>query len=1192
VTPGRWLFALDRGGTFTDCIAFPPDGGAPVVRKLLSADDAPLVAIRSVLGLGDADAIPPVELRLGTTVATNALLERAGTPTVLVVTRGFGDLLRIGDQTRPEIFAREITTPAVLHGAVVEVDARASQRGEVLERPGDHEPIVRALAEAYAAGHRAAAIVVQGGNAAPELERQLESLARQAGFDHVVCSHAIGRQPGLLARADTTLTDAYTTPLVRRYLDGLQRALPGSRVHVMQSSGGLASASTVRGRDLVVSGPAGGVLAVAAIARRHGLSGAIGLDMGGTSTDVCRIGDGEPERAWESQTAGVRIRTPVLALHTIAAGGGSICAWRDGRLHVGPHSAGAVPGPACYGHPQGTALTLGDVAVTLGRVVPDRFALPLQPSLADAALARAWSTARDAFAEPIAMASGLFDVANVAIAEAIRKVTIARGHDARDHGLVVFGGAGGQHACAVARALGIRTVVVPPFAGVLSAWGIGRAAVRWTGEADLERRRWDDESSAIAQARADAVLARGRAALRATGDDTDGELRIRCWLELGYGHAEGTVDVALHGDVVARFEAAHLAAYGWLRERDAIVAIAVRVQIDVDRPEPAAWTPAVSGTTVPRRIGRVWLDGAWHDVPIHDREALGTADTIVGPALVLDDTGTFVLEPQWRASVADDGSIVARDASAPALAVGATTRDPVSLEIYAHRFMAIAEQMGTVLRRTASSTNIRERLDFSCAMFDADANLVANAPHLPVHLGAMGESVAAVARAHPDARPGDVFATNDPSGGGSHLPDITVVTPVFVADALAFWVASRGHHADVGGITPGSMPPFATTLAEEGVVLTALPIVRGGRWQEHALRAALAAGPWPARRPDENLADLQAQVAANATGAQALLAMVAASGLDRVTAYMRHVQDQAADAVGAAIARLGALDRSFVDTTDDGLAIAVRLRTSGDALVVDFTGTSPAVATNLNAPRAVAVAAVLYVLRTLVGEPIPLNRGCLRPVTLVIPPGSLLDPPAGHAVAGGNVETSQRVVDVLFAALAIKAASAGTMNNLTFGDGSFGYYETLGGGEGATATAHGHDAVQTHMTNTRITDAELLELRFPVRVRRFAIRRGSGGAGRRHGGDGLVRELEFLAPLSVAMLADRRMHPPFGLCGGMPGVAGRTSLDARWLGGRFAVDVTAGSRLVVETPGGGGYGDPAPPTPAGAISMARPAGRD
>lgn len=1174
----RWLFALDRGGTFTDCVAFPPDGTAPIVRKLLSSDDAPLVAVRSVLGLRPDEAIPPVVLRLGTTVATNALLERAGAPTLLVVTRGFGDLLRIGDQTRPEIFALAITTPPVLHGAVIEVDARASQRGEVLERPRDPAGIIRMMVEERATGHSAVAIVVQGGNAVPALELQLAELACAAGFVHVVCSHEVGREPGLLARADTTLVDAYTTPLVDRYLDKLRGALPGSRIHVMQSSDGLAAAARVRGRDLVVSGPAGGVLAVAALARRHGLRGAIGLDMGGTSTDVCRIGDGEPERAWESRTAGVRVRTPVLALHTIAAGGGSICRWADGRLLVGPQSAGAVPGPACYGHPRGGAATLGDVSVVLGRVVADRFALPLHPELATAALQRELADTDGGFSDAIAFAGGLFEVANVAMAEAIRKVTIARGHDARDHGLVVFGGAGGQHACAVARALAIRTVLVPPLAGVLSAWGIGRAPVRWTGHADLGRRAWHEDARNVAEIQRDALQHEGRTQLAAAGDEPEDEtqLEVRSWIELGYGHAEGTVDVPLTGDVIEAFERAHLAAYGWLRERTAIVAVAVRVQLDVHHPAGEATLSTTSSTAAPRRIGRVCFAGTWHETPIYDREALGPTSELRGPALVLDDTGTFVLDPGWRVVIAGDGSLVAHDDAVTTVAAGAITRDPVTLEIYAHRFMAIAEQMGTVLRRTASSTNIRERLDFSCAVFDADANLVANAPHLPVHLGAMGESVAAVARRHRDARPGDSFATNDPAAGGSHLPDITVVTPVFVDDALRFWVASRGHHADVGGITPGSMPPFATSLDQEGVVLSALPIVRAGRLLEAELRAALAAGPWPARRADENVADLQAQIAANQGGAHALLAMVATAGLEQVTAYMQHVQDQAADAVRAAIARLGDIDRSFTDTTDDGLVIAVRVQTHDGTLTVDFTGTSPAVDTNLNAPRAVAVAAVLYVLRTLVGEPIPLNRGCLRPVTLVIPSGSLLDPPAGHAVAGGNVETSQRVVDVLFAALAIKAASSGTMNNLTFGDDEFGYYETLGGGEGATAFAHGHHAVHTHMTNTRITDAEILETRFPVRVLRFAIRRGSGGEGRYRGGDGLVRELEFLAPLSVAMLADRRVRPPFGLQGGMSGATGRNTLDTDRLAGRFAVEVEPGSRLLVETPGGGGYGDLGP----------------
>jgi len=1167
----RWRFFVDRGGTFTDCLALAPGGGAPRLLKLLSGDRAPLDAIRTVLGLAADAPIPPVELRLGTTVATNALLERRGRPSVLAVTRGFADLLRIGDQSRPEIFARTIHTPPVLHDDVVELDARADPSGRVLARP-DPEALRVDLERARARGPDSIAVVVLGGYAAPELEREIAEVARVAGFRHVVCSHEVGAQVGLLSRGDTAMLDAYTSPLVADYLAGLVRELPGSDVRVMQSSGGLADASRVRGRDVILSGPAGGVLAVVELATAWGLAGAIGLDMGGTSTDVCRVDAGEPERTWETRTAGVRIRVPMLAVHTVAAGGGSICDAVDGRLQVGPRSTGADPGPLCYGAHPGGPLALTDMNLVLGRIVGDRFPIGLHRAPVDAAV----SALRTAIADPAldtdaALADGFFRVAVHAMAEAIRRVTIARGHDVRDDALVIFGGAGGQHACAIARELGIGRVLVPALAGVLSAWGIGQAPLRWTGHRDLGGAALADAAIERAHALVAELVVEGRAAL------TDpSEPEVRAWIELRFVGTEGALVLPLQPDaeaLAAAFLAAHLAEFGWVRERGAIECVAVRVQLDQRGETMRLPAPARCGAPTPRRQARLYCEGRWHDVPVFDREALGTDASLVGPALVLDDAGTFVLEPGWRAELGEDGTLVAHDGRPAQAQHGPTTRDPVTLEIFAHRFMAIAEQMGTVLRRTACSTNIRERLDFSCAVFDRDANLVANAPHLPVHLGAMGESVAAVARAHPDPAEGDVFATNDPAAGGSHLPDITVVTPVFVGGALWFWVASRGHHADVGGITPGSMPPFATRLDEEGVVLRATPIVRSGALLEAELRAALGAGPHPARRPDENVADLRAQIAANRSGERALHALVAAQGLPRVQAYMGHVLDQAELAVSTALSRLPRGAHRFADTSDDGVRIEVAVDVGDGTIAIDFTGTAPAQPNNLNAPRAVTVAAVLYVLRTLVGAPIPLNRGCLRPVTLHIPEGSLLDPGPTHAVAAGNVETSQRVVDVLFAALGLKAASQGTMNNLTFGDARFGYYETIGGGEGASHDGDGHDGVHTHMTNTRITDAEVLEARFPVRVHRFALRPEAGGAGRHRGGRGLVRDLEFLAPLEVAMISDRRICAPFGLRGGAPGSPGRNRLDDVAQPGRFAAQVVAGSRLVIETPGGGGYGE-------------------
>ncbi len=1164
----RWRFFVDRGGTFTDCIGVAPDGDVRVA-KVLSTDDAPLVAMRRILALADDAPLPACELRLGTTLATNALLERTGARCALAITRGFADLPEIGDQTRPEIFALAIDPPRLLHERTIEIDARADPHGHVLARP-DPTELRAQLAALRADGITSLAIVVLHATRCPALERDVAAIAREVGFAHVVASHEVAAEQGMLARGDTTLVDAATTPLLRTYLASLVRALPGSRVRVMQSNGGLADAAVFRGKDAILSGPAGGVVATAAIARAHGVPAAIGFDMGGTSTDVVRVA-GEPEHVYETRTADVRIRVPMLAVHTIAAGGGSVCRFDGHRFVVGPASVGADPGPLSYGRPGAHELALTDVNLALGRIVGDRFPFPLDATAVERALDRLVETMPpDGPTTREAVADGFFRVAVHAMAAAIRQVSIARGHDVRDHALVVFGGAGGQHACAVARELGLRTAIVHPLAGVLSAWGIGLARTSWIGSADAGARALDDDAVAHARSLVRALVDEGRPRLA-----HDGELVVHERVALRYRGTDTAIVLPLAEAATLRaaFEHRHAAEFGYDRPHHPIELTTVHVELDATTPLPELpCVPAASSSPPPRRTARAYCEHRWHDVGVFDRESLGAGPRLRGPAIVVDATGTLVLEPGWSLVVAPDGALVLTDDEGPRRTTLSVLRDPVTLEIFAHRFMAIAEHMGAVLRRTAMSTNIRERLDFSCAVFDAQAGLVANAPHLPVHLGAMGESVAAIAQQHPDARDGDVFATNDPRAGGSHLPDITVVTPVFVGDALAFWVASRGHHADVGGITPGSMPPHATTLAEEGVVLSGLPIVRAGRLDTVAITAALASSEWPARRPAENLADLEAQIAANRAGARMLDEWVRSAGLDVLHAYMAHVQDHAAVAVGEAIARLELAESRFVDTTDDGVPIAVRIAVEHGVLEIDFTGTGAAVPTNANAPRAVAVAAVLYVLRTLVGEPIPLNAGCLRPVRLVIPKGSLLDPGPAHAVAAGNVETSQRIVDVLFAALGLKAASQGTMNNLTFGDDDFGYYETIGGGEGATARAHGRSAVHTHMTNTRITDPEVLEDRFPVRLVQFAIRRGSGGEGRFRGGDGLVRELEFLAPLRVSLLADRRKNPPFGLAGGGAGRAGEDRLRGAIVPARASFDVSVGDRLVVATPGGGGFG--------------------
>jgi len=1154
-----WRFWIDRGGTFTDCIGRDPSGALHVT-KVLSSDHAPIEGIRELLGIGPDDAIEPCEVRMGTTVATNALLERRGEPCALVITEGFEDLLRIGDQTRPDLFDLQVRRPPPLTELVVATAARGTPDGEVLR-----DATLGALPDV-----RSLAVVVLHGPRVPALERDLAERARAAGVPHVSVSHEVDHEQGLLARAETTVVDAYLTPLLRDYVASLRGALGDSRLRVMQSSGALTDADTFRGRNAVLSGPAGGVVALSWIARRAGLDRAIGLDMGGTSTDVCRVA-GAPDQTFESRVAGVRLRAPMMSIHTVAAGGGSICRVDGERLTVGPDSAGADPGPLCYGRDSASELTLTDVNVALGRLPSDRFPFELDPARARDAL--------DAVAASLgqpseAVAAGFLDVAVTNMAEAIRRVTVAKGHDARDHALVVFGGAGGQLACRIARSLGIRRVVLHPLAGVLSALGMGVASVGWHGEEDLRSHRVAADTPARLADTFAALESRGRAVLA----DTEGDAtpRVRRRLDLRYEGTETGFTLDVGDDLRAAFDARHESELGYSRPDHPVIATTARVELVLDADLPALTRAPDAAAAEPRATTRAWLGHGYLDAPVYAREDLGAGVTLDDPAIVLEDTGAIVLEPGWSLAVMDDGRIELTDHDP-----GADTPDrihAVRLEVLSNAYMSIAEQMGAVLQRTAMSTNIRDRLDFSCALFDAGGRLVANAPHIPVHLGAMGETVRAVVAAHPDPAEGDVFVSNDPAAGGSHLPDITVVSPVHVGGALRFFVASRGHHADVGGITPGSMPPFSRTLDEEGVVLRALRIVHRGRFDREGVRRALTDVPYPARRPDEVIADLEAQLAANNKGATLLRELCDRHGVDTVAEYMAHVQADAARRVSEAIEQtLADGAHRFEDALDDGTPIVVEATVEGGRMTVDFAGTGPElVDANLNAPRAVTVAALLYVLRSMVGAPIPLNAGCLEPVSLSIPERCVLDPSPERAVAGGNVETSQRVVDVLLGALRRASASQGTMNNVTFGDDTFGYYETVAGGAGAGPGFDGTSGVHTHMTNTRITDPEILEDRFPVRLRRFGLRRGSGGEGAHPGGDGVVRELEALAPLSFTILSERRVRAPFGLAGGGDAAKGRTVLvhegAERDLPGRATVQLDPGDRVRLETPGGGGWG--------------------
>jgi 5-oxoprolinase (ATP-hydrolysing) len=1173
-----WEFFIDRGGTFTDCIGKNPATGELVITKVLSSDHAPLVAIRKLLGLSENDPIPPCNVRMGTTLATNALLEKKGRPTALIVTRGFADLLLIGTQARPELFALRIQRPKPLPARVLETEARLTASGEVLEKP-DLERLRRELPRLRQAGIESVAISVLHAYRDGALEAELAAVVREAGFEWVSESHAVAREIGYLDRTATTVLDAYLTPLLRDYTTTIAHELGSGSLSLMQSSGGLTNALGFRGPNAILSGPAGGVVAVGHLAKRAGVERAIGFDMGGTSTDVCRleVRDGEIElpRVYASEVAGIPIRAPMMDIHTVASGGGSICRAEDGRLSVGPDSAGADPGPLCYGNPRARELTLTDVNLALGRVVADRFPIPLDGRSGLQKLAELGGT----MSPPLAaeqLAEGFFDIAVHHMAEAIRKVSVGRGEDVRSHTLIVFGGAGGQHACALARRLGIERVLFHPLAGVQSALGMGLADDAWHGERDVARAALEAPELETVFSE---LVARGRHELALSGHEPD-SLRVSRRLDVRYAGAESvlTLDLDRPEPVRTRFDREHGARFGHQRPNHPVEVVCVRVEVTASHAPLVFGSDPTSTERTANGKARLFANGSWHeDVPVIPRENLVIGSRQPGPLVVLDPASTVVIDPGFELEVGPADFLTARPATGPDLerAPNPEGVDPVWLEIMGNQFMSIAEQMGEALRRTAFSTNIRERLDFSCALFDEAGNLVANAPHIPVHLGAMGESVRAVREAHPTPAPGDVFVTNDPARGGSHLPDVTVVTPIHDASGVvSFFTACRGHHADVGGTTPGSMPAFSSRLDEEGVVLRALRIVSAGNFDRDGIWQVLTRGPHPARQPETNLLDLEAQIAANQTGARLLGELDARYGATHVRHYMRAVEDEAARRVALEIQRLPDGDHAFADRLDDGTPIAVTLRVRGDRLRVDFTGTGAESPRNLNAPRAVTIAAVIYFLRVLVGRPIPLNSGCLRNVEIVIPTPSILSPSAERAVAGGNVETSQRVVDVLLAAVGLSAASQGTMNNLSFGADDFAYYETIAGGAGAGRDFDGASAVHTHMTNTKITDPEILESRFPVRLRHFRIRHGSGGAGRQRGGDGVVREIEALRPLELSILSERRQSAPFGLAGGEPGKPGKNLWNGREIPAATSIQLAAGDRVTLETPGGGGYGPP------------------
>ena len=1198
-----WRFWIDRGGTFTDVIARAPDGRLET-RKLLSDNpeqyaDAAVEGVRRILNAGPAPlpAGRVASVRMGTTVATNALLERKGESTLLAITRGFGDALRIGWQSRPDIFARHIVLEDQLYDRVVEIDERVRADGAV-ERTLDEARARADLTAAHDAGLRAVAIVLMHGWRFTDHEARLADIAREVGFDQVSVSHEVGALIKLIGRGDTTVADAWLSPILRAYVDRVGADLgEATPLLFMQSSGGLTAAAGFRGKDAILSGPAGGVVGMAQTARAAGFDRVIGFDMGGTSTDVSHFA-GDYERTSDAVVAGVRLRAPMLGIHTVAAGGGSICRFDGARLRVGPESAGAVPGPAAYR--RGGPLTVTDCNVMLGKLRPDQFPAVFgpdgdQPLDLDAvrdrfeALAAEVSAATGRPTPPETLAEGFITIAVQNMAEAIKSVSIQRGYDVTRYVLNCFGGAGGQHACLVADALGMTRVMLHPFAGVLSAWGMGLAEVRAIRQATVAA-PLEAAGDAVLDRCAEALAVEARALLAAQGfADSAVSVVARAEIKFAGSDTPLTVPFGPAEDMRAAFETLHRRRFGFFAADKALVVETLEAEA-VAASEQAASVPVPAlGAGAPSAVARVpvRMAGAEHDTPVYRREAFGPGAAIDGPAIILEDTGTTVVEPGWRATAdAALNLILVRTVPLPARVAPGTDADPILLEVFNSRFMAAAEQMGEALRATAYSVNIKERLDFSCAVFDAGGALIANAPHIPVHLGSMGESIRTVIRSRGEAadgrglRRGDVYMLNAPYNGGTHLPDITVIMPVFLEgdEAPAFFVAARGHHADVGGLTPGSMPPASRTIEDEGVLIDDYLLVDAGRLRDAGTRALFASGRHPSRNVGQNMADLKAQVAACARGADELTRMVGEFGRDTVAAYMDHVQDNAEEAVRSAIAALR--PGSFALEMDDGAVIRVRIAVDAAArgAVVDFTGTSDQRPNNFNAPLSITRAATLYVFRTLVDDAIPLNEGCLKPIRLIVPEGSMLNPRHPAAVVAGNVETSQAVVDALYGALGVLAGSQGTMNNFTFGDDARQYYETIAGGSGAGPGFDGAAAVQTHMTNSRLTDPEVLESRFPVLLEDFSIRRGSGGAGANRGGDGAVRRVRFLEPLTAAILSNHRRTAPFGAAGGEDGAPGVNRIEradgaVEMLAATAEVEMAPGDVFVIETPGGGGYGE-------------------
>jgi len=1207
-----WEFWIDRGGTFTDVIGRRPDG-ALVTHKLLSENpeayrDAAVHGIRHLLGLKAGEAIPServAAVKMGTTVATNALLERKGDRTLLLITKGFRDALRIGYQARPKIFAKHIIKPDMLYERVAEVDERVRADG-TMERALDLEAVRAELIRAKADGINAVAVVLMHAYRYDEHERRIAALARELGFAQVSASHEVSPLIKLVGRGDTTVVDSYLSPILRRYVarvagelkaeeDGPSKA---TRLMFMMSSGGLTAAELFRGKDAILSGPAGGVVGMAETGRSAGFTRLIGFDMGGTSTDVSHYA-GEYERAFETEVAGVRMRAPMMLIHTVAAGGGSVLHFDGARFRVGPDSAGANPGPKCYR--RGGPLAVTDANVMVGKLIADFFPKifgPQQNQPLDAdAVTRAFAAMAKEIGDgrrPEDVADGFIKIAVENMANAIKKISVQRGYDVTRYALNCFGGAGGQHACLVADALGMTSVLIHPLSSLLSAYGMGLADIRSVRQQAIEepfghkaRKSLDDVAIRLAADTRGEVIGQGvaadkvrlhvRAHIRYAGTDT------ALIVDAGAAAGRGKIKFASLEKMKSAFERAHKAQFGFIDRSKELVIEAVSVEAvgggatfaEKPRKITRAKLPA------PARRTRFYSGGKWHRALVYTRETLLPGHKVKGPAIIIEPHQTVVVEHGWQAELTAKNHLVLKRVQklARKRAIG-THADPVMLEVFNNLFMSIAEQMGVALQNTAYSVNIKERLDFSCAVFDGNGSLVANAPHMPVHLGSMDRAVETVIRENKGKiRPGDAYAINAPYNGGTHLPDITICTPVFDGKNILFWVASRGHHADVGGISPGSMSPNATNIEEEGILFDNFKVVDRGRFREAALYAALKDNKYPARNPLQNVNDIKAQIAANEMGIQELRKMVRYFTLPVVRAYMRHVQDNAAESVRRVIDRLH--DSAFAIETDQGNKIKVKISVDKKKreATVDFTGTSPQQPSNFNAPEPVTRAAVLYVFRVMVDDDIPMNAGCLRPIHIVIPKRSMLTPEYPAAVVAGNVETSQEVTNCLFGALGAMAAAQGTMNNLNFGNARYQYYETICSGSPAGPGFPGTDAVHTHMTNTRLTDPEILEFRYPVLLEDFHIRKGSGGRGKWNAGDGIRRTIRFLEQMECTVLSGHRRVPPFGLDGGSDGQVGenwvrRKSGAMEKLKGADATVIDAGEAIIIQTPTAGGYGKP------------------